>query len=455
MASLFTKRKCNACRLVDPGAGLGALTGAFLDRWEARQIAAKTVAVTAFEIDDRLRNRLAETISEHWQRDGLTFQLLGGDFIEEATLSLLGFRKERFSFTHAILNPPYKKISTDSQHRQYLRKAGIETVNLYSGFLGLVVRLMEAGGEIVAIVPRSFCNGPYYKPFREMLLAETAVRHIHLFTSRSSAFKDDAVLQENVILLLEKHGNQGDVTISTSEGDTFEDIAFHQAPFRTIVQKGDEEMFIHIPISPGQSEIESSFSISHSLCDLGIQVSTGPVVDFRVRQQLRAIPEAGSVPLIYPAHFIDQRAVWPRMDHKKPNALMVDGETRRSIYPSGFYTVVRRFSSKEEKRRIVAFTVQPEDFAFSELAFENHLNVFHSGKQGLNDDFARGLTAFLNSTAVDAHFRRFNGHTQVNATDLRNMKYPSKEELIRLGRWSLTHRDSNQVELDEEVRKIA
>ena len=455
MASLFSKRHFRSCRLLDAGAGLGALTGAFIDRWKAGQILARTVAVTAFEIDDRLRSRLSETIAEHWQRDGLTVQLIGGDFIEEASLSLLGFGKERFSFTHAILNPPYKKISTDSKHRQYLRKAGIETVNLYSGFLGLVIRLMEPGGEIVAIVPRSFCNGPYYKAFREILLAETAIRHIHLFDSRNSAFKDDAVLQENVILLLKKHGDQGDVTISTSTDGTFADIDFHQAPFSTIVQNGDHESFIRIPTSPGQSQIEMSSAISYSLSNLGLQVSTGPVVDFRVRRQLRAVPETGSVPLIYPSHFVDRQLVWPRIGHKKPNALMVDCETERSIYPCGFYTVVRRFSSKEENRRIIAYTIRPEDFGFSALGFENHLNVFHKDKQGLDEHLARGLTAFLNSTAVDTHFRRFNGHTQVNATDLRSMKYPSREWLIQLGRWSQTHRAPTQGELDDEVLKIA
>jgi hypothetical protein len=134
---------------------------------------------------------------------------------------------------------------------------------------------------------------------------------------------------------------------------------------------------------------------------------------------------------------------------------MVDSETERSIFPSGFYTVVRRFSSKEENRRIVAHTVSPRDFAYSALGFENHLNVFHEGKRGLDEHLARGLSAFLNSTAVDKHFRRFNGHTQVNATDLRSMKYPSREWLIQLGRWSRKHQAPTQAELDNEVRKIA
>jgi adenine-specific DNA-methyltransferase len=65
--------------------------------------------------------------------------------------------------------------------------------------------------------------------------------------------------------------------------------------------------------------------------------------------------------------------------------------------------------------------------------FENHLNVFHEHKHGLPEALAHGLAAFLNTTAVDENFRRFNGHTQVNATDLKSMKYPSREQLITLG----------------------
>jgi adenine-specific DNA-methyltransferase len=47
---------------------------------------------------------------------------------------------------------------------------------------------------------------------------------------------------------------------------------------------------------------------------------------------------------------------------------------------------------------------------------------------------AKGLTAFLNSTLVDSYFRQFSGHTQVNATDLRSLRYPAWEKLVALGR---------------------
>ena len=47
---------------------------------------------------------------------------------------------------------------------------------------------------------------------------------------------------------------------------------------------------------------------------------------------------------------------------------------------------------------------------------------------------AYGLICWLNSTYIDEKFRLFSGHTQVNATDLRNIPYPSIKKLEELGK---------------------
>ena len=96
-------------------------------------------------------------------------------------------------FTHVIMNPPYKKINSASGHRAALRKAGIETSNLYTGFMFLAAQRLCEGGEMVAIVPRSFCNGPYFKPFRDQFFSLMTLQHIHIFEKRNSAFKGDEV----------------------------------------------------------------------------------------------------------------------------------------------------------------------------------------------------------------------------------------------------------------------
>jgi len=389
---------------------------------------------------------------EYAGRLPLTPQIVKGDFIVEA-VNRLQFDRPH-GFTHAILNPPYKKINGLSSHRLLLRAVGIETVNLYSAFVALTLALMEQGGQIVAIIPRSFCNGPYYRPFRELVLEHAAIRHMHLFAARNKAFKDDAILQENVIIRLERGGTQGAVDISTSTDATFADYSEHAHPFEHIVVPHDREQFIHIPTTE-RNAFELFPTIRYTLADLGIKVSTGPVVDFRMRQHIRDMPEPGCVPLLYSRHFTRQVIEWPNLRSKKPNAIQHNQETEKWLYPKGFYAVVRRFSSKEEKRRIVASVVEPRAFPNApKLGFENHLNVFHNDKHGLPEALARGLTVYLNTTAVDAFFRRFNGHTQVNATDLKLMKYPDRDHLTALGEWAKMRGKLTQTMVDEQLETL-
>jgi adenine-specific DNA-methyltransferase len=456
MAALFPAVG-GACRLLDAGAGIGSLSAAFLDRWRSGNFNFTSVDVDAFEIDTTLHEELTASMAKFFG-DDFHWSLRAEDFIRDSADALASglFARQAPLYSHAILNPPYKKISSDSEYRIALRAAGIETVNLYSAFVALALARTKRGGHVVAIIPRSFCNGPYYRPFREFLLSRAAIKRIHLFESRTSAFKDDGVLQENVILHLERDGVQGKIEISTSTDDSFEDIAVDSYPFERIVLADDPERFIHVPTSSGERALELAPRFNCSLQDLDITVSTGPVVDFRHREFLRDMPSSESVPLLYPGHFFDAAVHWPIEGLKKPNALVRNAETAKWLYPVGFYCVVRRFSSKEESRRVVSAVVEPGVFAdVSELGFENHLNVFHQRKGGLSEEVARGLTVFLNSTMVDEAFRRFNGHTQVNATDLRLMKYPSLSIVRQLGEWARALSRPTQAQIDEKLISLA
>jgi adenine-specific DNA-methyltransferase len=425
MASIFS---CNGhTRLLDAGAGVGSLTSAFLDR-ALRE--GTTVDVDTWEIDKILGRHLKNTLDDfvHHGQGKIKTRIHASDFIEDATLSIQFNDDNRY--THAILNPPYKKIPANSKHRKLLRMVGIETVNLYTAFVALTVLLMKEGGEIVAIIPRSFCNGSYYRPFRSLILRTCAIRQLHLFESRNQAFRDDDVLQENVIIHLVKGAPQDSVIVSTSRDGKFMD--YHQTTFdaAVIVKPDDTEQFIHIPTAAGHTT--SPTHCRHTLHDIGLEVCTGPVVDFRMKDYWRDQPGDDAAPLLYPHHFNDGTLRWPK-PHKKPNALLLANNVRKWLMPNGHYVLVKRFTTKEERRRLVAYHLPHDALEAAYIGFENHWNVFHIGKHGMDADIAKGLTTFLNSTVLDEHFRVFSGHTQVNATDLRNMRYPSREQLRILG----------------------
>lgn len=441
MASLFEKFG-DAPRVLDAGAGVGSLLAAFVSEAKSRRAPLEAIGATTYEIDPAIAARLRETVREcrdECSKSKIAFrgEVVEADFIqaavEEINRGLFASKRPR-SFTHAILNPPYKKLNSNSAARLALRQVGVETSNLYTAFLALAVLLLEPGGELVAITPRSFCNGPYFRPFRELFLREMTLRRVHVYESRTAAFVDDEVLQENVIFHGVKSNTRGRVEISMSAGPGAAAVSIRSVSHDDVVRPSDPEQFIHVVPDHGGEEIASAVSnLPADLAGIDLAVSTGKVVDFRAKEYLRAEPDHSTGPLIYPTHFAAGLVRWPKAG-KKPNALVDAPATAQLWMPKGTYVLVKRFSAKEEPRRIVAAIVDPSLVPGRKLSFENHLNVYHRKGAGMPDLLARGLAAFLNSSLVDAYFRQFNGHTQVNATDLRNLRYPSLEGLEALGR---------------------
>ena len=454
MVSLFD-HLTGHLRVLDPGAGVGSLTAVLVERLCTAATRPCSVEMVAYEIEplliEYLRNTLAESLAQcrsaHIKAESVIHE---DDFIlhypaNQVDLFGASTYPAGDGFTHIIMNPPYKKINSGSDHRLALSKAGIETSNLYTAFMYLAAKSLEDGGEMVAIVPRSFCNGPYFKPFRKQFFSMMALRHIHVFESRSCAFKDDEVLQENIIIHAVKGAKPSRIVITASHGSLFEydratqscvgkDMTQRLVDYGSVIKKNDPDQFVHIATNDLEQGIMDRMAhFTASLYDLGVEVSTGPVVDFRLKVDLRSKPEEGSVPLLYAAHFQQGKLEWPKI-MRKPNAIHVSGESRKWLWRNeGYYVVTRRFTSKEERRRIVA-SVYASDLPGDLIGFENHLNVFHVQRKGMSVFLAKGLSIYLNSSLVDRFFRQFNGHTQVNATDLRSMKYPAREILERMGK---------------------
>lgn len=462
MASLL-KAQSPALHILDAGAGVGTLFAACIIDICTRENRPEQISVTAYEIDKELIGALSDTLrfcQTACEQAGIIFvgEIIQNDFlsagVELLQETLFSPQSEKPKFNCAILNPPYKKIQTRSRERKLLQKIGIETSNLYAGFLALAMQLLEPSGELVAITPRSFCNGPYFKNFREYFLKTMSLRRLHVFDSRKRAFSDEDVLQENLILHAIKEAERPEqVTISSSSGPEDELLLMHEVEYAQVVHPNDPHSFIRI-VHDHVSErvVRHMAHFQTSLAELGISVSTGRVVDFRALEFLRSEYEAGTIPLLFPTHVGYGSISWPRLDSKKPNALLDTEQTKTLQVPNGYYVLVKRFTAKEEKKRIVAALYDPMDMPGSHVGFENHLNYFHRSGRGLDPVFARGLVAYLNSTLVDDYFRQFNGHTQVNATDLRNIKYPAASQLEALGK-RIGAQLPEQSELDTLVRE--
>lgn len=436
-------------RVLDPGAGSGMLSAALVNRVLTEREDLK-VEIVAIERDPKLIHHLKATLAacEEADRDRVKTKIIRADFILDsvglgATLDLDAH------FDLVIENPPYGKLSASSEQRKAMRAAGLDAPNLYAAFLSLSIAALKRGGQIVAITPRSFFNGPYFGEFRTHLLSMIALEHIHVFDSRSSVFSDTGVLQENVIF----HGRRGAqpeiVEISTSR-DHLTAATSRKVPYSEVVFQEDPNRFIRLSTNEEDTKVaETVLSQPCSLTELGVQVSTGRVVDFRARHALSSTPREGAVPLIYPGNLRNGAFEWPR-DIRKPQWFRPTKDKDHSLLlPEGWYTVVKRFSSKEERRRIVASVWSPIETPGS-IAFENHLNVFHVNGVGMDESLAKGIAIWLNSSVIDRFFRTFSGHTQVNASDLRTLRFPTVDTLRGLG----AKYHSTQTEVDFLVDKL-
>ena len=231
-------------------------------------------------------------------------------------------------------------------------------------------------------------------------------------------------------------------------------VAERTCPYAEVVSPRDPDRFIHLVTGESDEVVrQKMMRFTIPLAKLGLEVSTGRVVDFRAKEFLVREAQDDTAPLIYPCHFNGGFVHWPKPGGRKPNAIR-DTERTQELLVLG-----RDLRSRETlhvKGRASAsrrLHLRPDRIRAERVGFENHLNYFHARGRGLPMDLAKGFAAFLNSTLVDIYFRQFNGHTQVNATDLRNMRYPTRAELETLGR-EIGDAFPDQAETDALVKTV-
>lgn len=416
IASLPRIRERGTFRILDPGAGTGILTAAIVERVRRRTPDVR-VAVTALEMDATLHPALAETLAD-CERAGVDTELISDDFVAWALST-----PERFDLV--IQNPPYRKLQSGSTTHSVLRGVGIDVPNVYAAFLALGLRLLNDGGQQASITPRSWMNGSYYSAFRRDFVQRAGIDAIHTFESRTKVFGDTGVLQEAIIVTATLGVHPEAVIVHTSH-DHRGEASQRSVPYREVVT----DDFIHVPAT--QTDADAVAWMQRAACtldDLGLSVSTGRVVDFRSRNLLTTERMSHSAPMVYPANFRGTEIVHPQLGARKPQWFTADAAiAAKLLVPPGDYVLVKRFSAKEEKRRLVASVWSGEEAP----AFDNKMNYVHDHKRGMEPNIALGLAKWLNSSQVDRYFRVFSGHTQVNAGDIRQMRFPTLAQIRAL-----------------------
>lgn len=436
-------------RILDPGAGTGILGIALAERFVAHQ---RRVHLVAVELEARAAAHLEESLHIAAKRLGarFSFEVLRADFLD-LDAPILGATPVR-PFDVAISNPPYFKVSPTEVR-------GGDAPNIYARFMEVASRLLVPGGQLCFIVPRSFASGLYFQRFRRRFHATMRLERVHLFESRRAAFKVDGVLQENLIVHYRKEAEDGgDVIISSSAGEA--DLAEptrHGVARRRIVVSTDGDATMSLPIDAEDLRVLSLFrSFRYTLGRLGLDVSTGPVVPFRATHDLIQEPKRTAVvPMLWLQHVRASGVTWPLGEaFRKPEHIRASAPAKLLV-PNTTYVLVRRFSAKEEHRRLVAAVLHEGALPGALLGLENHLNFIHRPRGKLTGEEATGLSALLNSRLFDTYFRISSGNTQVSATELRLLPLPGPEVLLRVAK-AVARQGTGSADriVDELVRAV-
>jgi len=450
-AQVSTGRR--SVRVLDPAAGSGTLLCAVVERLASAANRLQDVDLTAYETDHDLQSVLSNVLEnlKRWaakRRISVRARIEKRDFIAAHTEALTTtdhlFHSQKVQpFDLVIANPPYFKIPRFDSRARAATSVVHGQPNIYALFMAAGAALLREGGEFLFITPRSFTSGPYFRLFRETFFAGVRPTRVHVFTSRREAFGRDSVLQENIILKgVREQGWQSrdghlELCISSSVGIADLDSAIRRSlPLEDALGKPGTDRVLKLPILKDEdAAVRLVDSWSGSLHDYGMNISTGPVVPFRATEFLdeAGAPADSYAPLIWMNHVHAMRISFP-ISFRKPQYIRRSARERSLLLPNRNYVLLRRFSAKEEPRRLVASPWLKRFSSCPLLGVENHLNYIHRPGGELAEDEAVGLAALLNSELLDTYFRVSSGNTQVSATELRAMPLPPRDTILMIGR---------------------
>lgn len=465
MASLYSI-KSNKISILDPGCGSAILSCALIEHIIKQNSNISKIELVVYEIDLNLTNITKQVLIylNNWlKRLGINFEhkLLTSDFIIDNANSLSDsfFKNEIFDII--ISNPPYFKLN-NLDKRIHLAKMLISgQPNIYSIFMGIASKLLSKNGELIFITPRSFSSGNYFNAFRKFFFSSVRLDHIHLFHSRKDTFKRDSVLQETIIVKATKLENQTDYNVNISSSNNSADI--HNSIHKTfsvnqLIDFNSKEKILHLPTNSSEVEILSLVSAwQNKLIDFNIQISTGKVVAFRATNFIQENNENcdSSLSPLFWINNVDKMSLqWPLPLANKGQYIRNEQGSLSLLVPNLNYIFLRRFSTKDDKSRLIAAPYFCNYYSSSYIGVENKVNYLYKINGHLDRKEVVGLCALLNSELFDTYFKMINGNINVSATELREMKFPPLDTILNIGNLVILSNDYSMNNINNIINSI-
>ena len=451
MADLYTipDNLSKAC-VLDAGAGSGILSCAFLERLEQID-SIQRIELTCYENDGNILELLEKNLQTYQKnsKKDVQINIITENYITSQYLDfnhMIGSNPNPKKYDFVIGNPPYMKIPKDAPEATAMPAVCYGAPNLYFIFAAMGLFNLDADGEMVYIIPRSWTSGAYFKRFREYFLTMGKLEHIHLFVSRNKVFDKEDVLQETIIIKVKKtNKTPGEIKITSSQSNQdFANLTSLTVPYRLVVSENDYYVYL-VTDKQEVSVLERLHRFDKTLPEIGLKMKTGLTVDFRNREILRDHAEEGAIPLFYSQHIRQGEVQFPIQ--KEYEYVVTD--QRGLLQDNRNYLFVKRFTAKEERRRLQCGVYLSKKYPqYQKISTQNKINFVDGLITEMSECIVYGLYVLFNSTLYDEYYRILNGSTQVNSTEINAMPVPDLECIQEMGRKLMKSKDMSENNCD-------
>ena len=443
----------------DPGTGTGILSAAIVERLN-RETSAKSIHLTCYETDPEVKDLLLENLEVMALMSGIPFEyeLLTDDYLLTQQHDFEGdilAAPDPQKYDLIIANPPYLRVLRNDPAAVAMPTVIHGAPNLYFLFTSMSLFNLKPESEMVYIIPRSWTSGAYFTRFREYLLRYGKLTQIHLFISRDKVFKEEEVLQETIIIKVKKTSVEPEnvlITSSQSNSD-FNRVTSICVPYASVVSGKD--YYVFLPTCDEDIDvIRRIHTYRKTMPEEGLRMRTGIVVDFRQWEELRKEPGEHIVPLFYSQHIRNGR-----VNHNpsgKDYDWIIDGKPGL-IQKNKNYVFCKRFTAKEERRRLQCGVYLAKDFPeYRFIGTQNKIN-YVDWIDGSDMDLptAYGIYVLLNSTLFDMYYRVLNGSTQVNSTEINSIPVPPVALIKEMGEKLIASGDMTTKNCDYIMGEVA
>ena len=387
---------------------------------------------------DALRNEIQETQSQ--LRDAIADSPAPAGAVDWRVEFAEVF--ERGGFDVAVANPPYAVVSATqlrtmypngvdgipnlNRHLRDMYKEGLYgRANLYGLFIQRSLQLLNEGGRLLFINPRTLLTDSYFRNLRKLIKRKSELRGVVLIEDRHNTFAK--VLQKCIILHLAAKSSPSDwygvKTLSVqipSELNGAQD--YFGIDSETVLMDEKHDHSFYIGVSDFEYDVLEIMECNAiRLADLGIKAETGKIQFDKYRKYARSAKSKGASRLIWSEN-VQRYAV--RDSHKRVGKEWLSSDIAKQIQPNiiGNGIVTQRVSANEQPRRIIATLTTPGAMTNDAIYSENRTNFISLDGR---EDIGAFLLGTLNSSAMEYLFRRLNSNTQVSAGEINKLPFPA------------------------------